>query len=77
MMLTDGGPRPSDDELLEMIKERVTELIESLKVVEQHCGSPHKEQVRRKINVYKRLLYGAIYGHQPPVDLPDNWESTS
>lgn len=78
MKITDDGPMPSDEELLEMLKETVSEMIQSLKALEQDCGDgpiglATKEHIRKQISTYRKLLYGAIYGNQPPCDLPDNW----
>jgi hypothetical protein len=82
MFITEGGPSPSDEELLEMLKETMREMIQSLKALERDCGEGPigllaKERIKQKITTYRKLLYGAIYGHQPPFDLPDNWESAS
>lgn len=63
---------------LERIRQSFDELIQSIRALENDCGNgpaglAAKAKMKNEINNCKRLLYGVMYGHEPPVELPDNW----
>ena len=67
-----------DKQSLDRIKKATSSLIGSLRDMEALCGNGPiglraKSELKNQIAIHKRLLYGVIYGEEPPFELPDNW----
>lgn len=81
-MISDDGPLPTDEQLLEWIKDAIEELIHATKALQDDCGTGSaglktKAELQRKSELYRKILYATLHGCQPPCDLPDNWGAAS
>jgi hypothetical protein len=73
---------PKDFEFLWKVTDCHERLCKTLKHFESECGDgPVAEAVKQKLRdqraQLRALIYALLYGGEPPVDLPDNWESGS
>jgi hypothetical protein len=58
------------------------QLCEALKALEADCGDgpagvAARAVLQRQRSDLRALIYALLHGGEPPVDLPDNWESPS
>lgn len=73
---------PKDFEFLWKVTDCHERLCNTLKILESDCGDgpiakATKQKLRDQRTQLRALIYALIHRCEPPVDLPDNWESIS
>jgi hypothetical protein len=73
---------PKDFEFLWKVTDCHERLCKTLKDLEADCGDGPigdalKKNLQKQRTKLRELIYALMHGGEPPVDLPDNWESRS
>jgi hypothetical protein len=73
---------PEDFAFLWKITDCHERLCATLKELEADCGDGEigqatKQHLANQRTQLRSLIYSLLHGGEPPVDLPDNWESKS
>ena len=73
---------PKDFAFLWKVTDCHERLCKTLKELESGCGDTEvgqetKRHLANQRTQLRALMYALLHGGEPPVDLPDNWESKS